>query len=194
MTILKVIVISRTPLILSKPKATLVINDFKNLKTIANYFIDVDTVYCCLGTTIKKVKTKSAFKAVDFDLPITLASIAKEKGVKKFIVLSSLGADADSKNFYLRTKGEMEHEVAKFQFQKVAFLRPSVLIGSRKEFRLGERLMIMLLILITPLLRGKLKKYRPIRAEAVAKAMIHIAQSLNNNKVYQSEELVWLGT
>ena len=88
----------------------------------------------------------------------------------------------------------MERDVAQYQFQKLAFLRPSILIGPRKEFRLGERLMILMMVLITPLLRGKLKKYRAINAQSVAKAMIHIAQSLNNNRVYESAELVWLGT
>ena len=117
-TILKIIVISRTPVPVTKPKVEVVISDFKNLKTIANYFTNAETVYCCIGTTMGKVKTHEAFKTVDYDLPIALARMANEKGVRKFIALSSLGADPDSKNFYLRTKGEMERDVAQYQLQK----------------------------------------------------------------------------
>ena len=193
-TVLNITVISRTPIAVSKPKMKVVVSDLKNLKTISTFFNEADTIFCCLGTTIKKVKTKEAFKAVDYDLPLAIARMAKEKGVKKFIALSSLGADPESRNFYLRTKGEMERDIAVYQFQKLAFLRPSMLIGPRKEFRFAERMMLMLMVLITPFLRGKLKKYRAINAQSVAKAMIHISQSLNNNRVYESEELVWLGT
>lgn len=193
-TVQKIIVFTRSPLTISLPKIKNIVTDFTNLNELATHFMGSTVLYCCIGTTIKKVKTKEAFKAVDYDLPVQLAGLAKEKGVKKFIALSSLGADANSKNFYLRTKGEMERDVLKYKFQKLAFLRPSVLIGNRKEVRPGERFLIFMLRLTTPLLRGKLKKYRPIQAEAVAKAMLNVSKSLNNNHFYESEELVWLGS
>lgn len=193
-TVQKITVFARSQLTVISPKLKVVITDFKNLKEIADYFTDATVLYCCLGTTIKKVKTKEAFKAIDYDLPVRLARLASEKGIRKFIGLSSLGADANSKNFYLRTKGEMERDVMQYQFQKSAFLRPSVLLGPRKEFRLGERLLIGMLRSITPFMRGKLKKYRPIQAEAVANAMVNVSKSLNNNHFYESEELVWLGS
>ena len=194
LAVLKIIVFVRNRIAVTSPKVEIVITDFKDLKEIAPYFNDAGILYCCLGTTMRKAKTKEAFKVVDYDLPVNLARLASKNEIRKFIVLSSLGADVDSTNFYLRTKGEMERDVGQFRFQKLGFLRPSFLLGHRKEFRIAERIMIVLMILILPFLRGKWKKYRPIHADAVAKAMINISNSLNNNRIYQSEELVWLGS
>lgn len=192
-TVLNITVFTRSAYKVNSAKVNSVITDFKDLNSIAHYFKNATVLYCCLGTTIKKAKTKEAFKVVDFEIPVKLAQLASQQGVKKFIALSSLGADANSANFYLSTKGQMERGVAQFHFQKIAFLRPSVLLGKRKEFRLGERIMIAVMKLMSPLLRGKLLKYRPIQAEAVARAMINISNSLNNNTIYESAELVWLG-
>jgi len=194
MTVLKITVFTRKSLSVTSQKVQQIITDFKNLKDIQDYFKGASVLYCCIGTTIRKAKTKDAFKAVDYDLPVNLARIANEMHVEKFIALSSIGADAESSNFYFRTKGEMERDVAKHQFKKLAFLRPSFLIGNRVKYRFGERMVMILFFLFKGFLIGKFKKYRPISAQSVAKAMISASFSLNNNRVYESEELIWMGS
>ncbi len=192
LTVLNITVFSRKPLTIENEKVRVVITDFSNLNSLAHYFTGCTVLYCCLGTTLRKAGSKEAFRAVDYDMVLTIASIASQQNVKKFIAISSLGADAGSSNFYLRTKGEMERDVSMLKFQKIAFLRPSFLLGDRNEFRLGEKAMIAGMVLLKPFFRGRLVKYKPIESAAVAKAMINISNSLNNNRVYESGELLWL--
>ncbi len=192
-SIKKVIVFSRRPLDLKDAKLEVVETDFDNYKPLAKYFQEADVLFCCIGTTIKVAGSKEAFRKVDFEIPVKLAELSSKNGIKSFIVISSLGADFDSRNFYLKTKGEMEQEVAKFKFVKLAFVRPSMLLGPRKEFRLGERIGQFAMTLFTPLLVGIFKKFRPIHETVVAKAMIQISNSASNQKIYESAELDWLG-
>lgn len=152
-----------------------------------------DCLFCCLGSTIRKAGSREAFRAIDYGLVLNLARIAAENKVKHLLVISSIGADASSGNFYLRTKGEMEHGLQQLPFQRLSILRPSVLTGPRKEFRLGEKTGIVLATLISPLLMGRLKKYRPIHAAVVAKAMIRLSESENTQMVYESDVLQALG-
>jgi len=134
-----------------------------------------DIFFCCLGTTIKKAGSKETFRAIDYELVLQLATLARQRGCRQFVGISSLGADKNSSNFYLRTKGEMEDSVAKLGFDSCTFLRPSLLLGARQEKRTGEKMGIMLASLLGPLMLGPLKKYRAIQAETVAKAMIALA-------------------
>ncbi len=134
------------------------------------------TVICCLGTTIKKAGSKEAFKKIDFDLPLTFAQFAQQKGAQQFILVSSIGADAQSSVFYLRTKGELEERIKSLSFKSTTILRPAGLVGPRKEFRLGEVIGNSIGGLISPLLVGSLKNYRPIQAQTVAKVIIEKAK------------------
>lgn len=136
-----------------------------------------DDVFCCIGTTIRKAGSQEAFRAVDYDIPVKAAEIALQNGVKQFIVMSSLGANAQSSNFYLRTKGEMELAVLTIGLPRVFVVRPSMLLGNRKEVRVGEKIGQWLIIALGPLLIGGLKKYRGITSQQVAKAMVHLANS-----------------
>lgn len=95
-------------------------------------------VFCALGTTIRKAGSQEAFRRIDLELPLRSAEEALKAGAEQFVVVSSVGADPASKNFYLRTKGELERELAKLPFKAVHILRPSLLVGRRTEFRLGE--------------------------------------------------------
>lgn len=97
-------------------------------------------VISCLGTTIKKAGSREAFRRVDFEAPLMLAKFAKESGAGQFLSVSSLGADARSRVFYSRVKGELEEAVKALQIPSTVFFRPSLLLGDRKEFRLGERI------------------------------------------------------
>lgn len=151
-----------------------------NFNEIANLpCIDAKIVFCCLGTTIKNAKTKEAFKKVDYDYVVKLAKLAEKSGVEKFLVISSIGANAQSKNFYLRTKGEMEETITQCQIPSIFILRPSILFGKRKEFRLGEKMGKLMMRLFTYFLFGRMKKYRGIEASTVAKAMINLAKETN---------------
>ena len=132
---------------------------------------------CALGTTLKVAGSASAFVAVDRDLVIRIAKAAFAAGAHHAIVVSSVGADPQSKNLYLRTKGEMEAGVAAIGFSRCDFLRPGLLIGDRQETRFGEKLGQRFSPLIDPLLRGALKRYRSIDARDVAEAAVILATS-----------------
>jgi uncharacterized protein YbjT (DUF2867 family) len=132
-------------------------------------------VYCALGTTIRKAGSKAAFLRVDFDYPVTLARRAAALGARRFLIVSSVAADPASPNFYLKTKGEMEREIAALPFDAVHIFRPSFLIGEREESRPGEKAGIVLARLFWFALIGPVRKYRAVPAEAVATAMVRAA-------------------
>lgn len=194
-TVKKIIVLSRRPLEFENPKVQIILTDFTRLQTVQNKVEGADVIYCCIGTTIKKAGSRDTFRKVDYQIPYDLASMASRAGIPKLIIISSIGANPGSKNFYLRVKGEMERDIsADFRFQKLAFLRPSLLVGDRQEFRFGERLMQLMMSLFSFAFVGRFSRFRPVTDQTVAKAMISISNSVNNQKVYESVELPWLGT
>ena len=152
-----------------------------------------DDCFCCLGTTMNKVKTREAFRNVDFGLVVKIAEIASKNGVRSFIVVSSLGANASSSNFYLRTKGEMEEAIQKIPFEKICIVRPSILIGRRGEFRIGESVGILFSRLLSPLMLGPLRKYKPIKTKTLVKAMMKLANTNQKKIIFESDELQELG-
>lgn len=193
-TVKKITVLTRRPLELDHPKVEVCITDFNRLQSVQSRVAGADVLYCCVGTTIKKAGSREAFRQVDYQVPYNLASLAAKSGITKLIVISSIGANPTSKNFYLRVKGEMERDIiSDFRFQKLAFLRPSLLLGVRQEFRFGERLMQFLMALLSFAFVGRLARFRPVTDETVAKSMISISNSVNNQKIYESVELSWLG-
>ncbi|HBY63847.1 MAG TPA: oxidoreductase [Solibacterales bacterium] len=134
-------------------------------------------VFCALGTTIRKAGSQAAFRRVDLDYPQTLAQCAAARGSRRFLAVSSVGADAGSNNFYLRTKGEMERAVTAAGLEATHFFRPSFLIGERIEDRWGERIGIAAARAFGFLFVGGLKRYRAVTAETVAAAMVRSALS-----------------
>lgn len=153
------------------PKVDEFIIDFEKLDDYRD-LIKGDDLFCCLGTTIKVAGSEAAFRRVDYEWVRWCAVCAYENHVKNFIVISSLGANADSKNFYLKTKGEMEKAVSAFNFDKTVILRPSMLLGDRKEFRLGELIGKFFMILFSVFIP---KRYKAVESEDVAAAMIKAA-------------------
>lgn len=135
-----------------------------------------DDFFCTIGTTIKKAGSQQAFRKVDFEYPKAFATIALQNNVKQFLIISSLGADAYSGNFYLKTKGEIQDFLKNCAFESVSVLQSSLLLGNRKEFRLGEKIGEFFMRTFSFVFHGNLKKYKPIQSEAVAKAMFDIAQ------------------
>jgi uncharacterized protein YbjT (DUF2867 family) len=135
--------------------------------------------YCALGTTIKTAGSQAAFRAIDHDAVIAFAKSARAAGVTRFAVVSALGADATSRSFYSRVKGEMERDLRRLGFETLVIARPSLLVGSRSGLgqpeRVGERLAQVVTAPIAPLIP---KAVRPIRSEAVAAAMVQALHTL----------------
>ena len=132
--------------------------------------------YCCIGTTIKDAGSEQAFRASDIDAVLHFAQAAKALQVKRFIVVSSVGADTASKRFYLRTKGEMEAALTEVGFPSLDILQPSLLLGPRKQFRTAEFAAALLAPVVNPFLVGAREQYRAIQGEVVARAMLGAAR------------------
>jgi uncharacterized protein YbjT (DUF2867 family) len=153
-------------------------------------FLTGDELYSALGTTIKKAGSKAAQFKVDYTYQYEAAKAAAENGVKKYLLVSSAGANYKSGNFYLRTKGSLDEKVQQLGFEQIFIFRPSILVGLRSEKRLGETIGIKIAGTITKIIPA-LKKYRPIEASRVAEAMIKSANQIISNKflIYQPEEI-----
>ena len=136
-----------------------------------------DHVYICLGTTIKKAGNQSEFKKVDFDYCLSFAKKAREVGATKISLISSVGANPYVNNFYLRTKGEVEEEIKKIDFQVINIFRPSLLLGRRDESRFLEKVGQNLSSFINLFLIGPLRKYRSVKASNVAYCMANYEQN-----------------
>jgi uncharacterized protein YbjT (DUF2867 family) len=132
---------------------------------------------CCLGTTIKQAGSEQAFKAVDIDSVMAFAKTAKAAQAQRFVVVSSALADPKSKNFYLRTKGEMEVALMGIGFASLDILQPSILLGWRGEIRPLELAASVLMPLVNPVLTGKREPLRGISARTVAAAMVGVTRS-----------------
>lgn len=150
--------------------------DFENLSPLQNT-PQFDLAFCCLGTTIKKAGSKAAFEKVDFQYTCQFAQLAKQHGCHRFAVISSVGANANKGGFYLETKGRMEECLRDMNWPSLYLFRPSLLIGKRQEFRIGEQIGGVFSKLFSPLLQGALHRYRPIKMDMVASAMNAITTS-----------------
>jgi len=171
------------------PKLTEHIIDFDKIDSYSE-LIKGDDFFCTIGTTIKKAGSKEAFRKVDFEYPMQFATIALKNGIKQFLLISSVGADPSSGNFYLRTKGEIELFLKNAGFESVSIVQPSLLLGDRKEFRFGEKLGAVFMKAFSFLFIGGLKKYKPIQASIVAKALYVIAQKNTVGfQIYKSDAL-----
>ncbi|MHA6495209.1 oxidoreductase [Pseudomonas borbori] len=147
----------------------------------------VHTAFCCLGTTIKQAGSQEAFRAVDHDLVLAFAERARALGARHLLVISALGADATSSVFYNRVKGEMENALKAMDWPQLTLVRPSLLLGPRSEFRLGERL-------AAPLMRWLPGKYRGIEATVLARALWRLAlEEEDGVRVIESDQLRRLG-
>jgi len=163
--------------------------DFDQLSSHAQYF-RADDVFCCLGTTIKQAGSEEAFRRVDFGYVTEAAHIAAAEGAEQFGLVSALGADAGSRVFYNRVKGEAEDAVRALPFRSVHILRPSLLLGERKEFRLGERIAEAAAWALGPLMRGSLSRFRPVHSRAVAAVLVRLAGERSSGvKIVESDRI-----
>ncbi len=190
----QVLIVTRKPLVIINPKIQeITLGNYKSYNFSETNISDVH-VFCCLGTTIKKAGTKDEFKKVDYELPLEVGNWAISKDIQTFVVISSIGANPDTKNFYLKTKGELEEALKLLGFDHLYILRPSLLLGERNEFRLGEEIAKMFSGVLNLTLRGSFKKYKPISAVKVAKAMVFLANSDNKDIIFESDKLEMLST
>jgi len=148
--------------------------DLGELETVSD-LLHLDDVFCCLGTTIKRAGSQPAFRLVDHAFVVGLARAGLRAGAKQFLLVSAIGADPKSPVFYSRVKGETEAAIRKLPYRSIQIFRPSLLLGERAEFRLGERIAMLGAPVLPALLFGRLRRYRPIQAATVARAMVTIA-------------------
>lgn len=187
-------VLVRRRLELEHPKLEQHVVDWEQLEAQKDLFRDVDDVYCCLGTTIKKAGSQENFRQVDFHYPVRAAKLAKEQGVSQMLVISSMGADAGSRVFYSRTKGEMEDALSAIGLRALHIFRPSLILGDRKEKRLGEQLAAHAMTFLDRWMKGRVDKYRAIQASTIARAMMNIALvQTSGNHVYSNDVIHVLG-
>ena len=172
------------------PKLDVRVKDFEKLEE--NDFDIADDLFCCLGTTIKKAKSKDNFERVDLEYPLRIASLAKKRGIPNFHVISAVGSNKKSLFFYSRVKGAMEEGLIEMELPHLFIYRPSLLTGKRAEFRFGERLSEGVFLLLNPLLKGPFKRIRPIEAEQLAFAMYHYAihNTKNNVTIYKTLDIL----
>ena len=173
------------------PKVEIIKTDFNNLQ---NHKEDVkgDDCFFCIGTTKKNSSDKDEYRRVELDIPKEIAKIAKLNLVNSFIFVSAIYANPNSSGDYVKFKGLVEEELKRLNFPKLALMRPSFLMGDRKEKRVGEKIGIFVFKLLSPLLLGPLKKMRPINAETVAKAMIRAANENLEKNIFESNEIAEL--
>ena len=169
-------------------KIEIIKTDFNNLK---NHDEDIkgDDCFFCIGTTKQNSPDKNEYKRIERDMPVEIAEIAKANLVNSFVYVSSGFADSKNSGAYLRYKGEVEEELKKLNFTKLGIMRPSFLLGNRKEKRFGEKIGIFLFKLLSPLFLGPLKKMKPIHSEKVAKVMIKISNGDFKQHVFESNEI-----
>ena len=172
-------------------KIEIINTDFNNL---SNHKEDIngDDCFFCIGTTKKNTPDKDEYRRIEYDIPVEIAKIAKSNSINSFFYVSSGFADSKSSSAYLKNKGQVEEELIKLNFSILGIMRPSFLVGNRKEKRPGEEVGIFFFKIFSPLLLGPLKKMRPIQSEKVAKVMIKVANENLEKTIFESNEIVEL--
>jgi uncharacterized protein YbjT (DUF2867 family) len=171
--------------------------DFQNATAVAAEIPEGTAVaFCCLGTTMKQAGSKEAFRAVDHDAVLAFGKAALERGARRFLLVSSVGARTNTANFYLRTKGEVEEALARLGYAQLTILRPSFIDdeGARRDGRAAERLFLPLAQVVFAVV-GRTRRYAPISADVIARAMVRLAFDETTDRVrrLESDELHRLG-
>ena len=173
---------------ISDLKVEVIKTNFNNLQ---NHKEDIkgDDCFFCIGTTKQNSPDENEYRRVELDVPKEIAQIAKSNLVISFVFVSSGYADPKSSGDYLKFKGEVEEELKKLNFPKLGIMRPSFLLGDRKEKRIGEKIGIFVFKLLSPLFLGPLKKMKPIHSAIVAKGMIAIIHNDSSKTIFESNEI-----
>lgn len=180
---------NRRKLNIQHPKYEEHIIDFDELENYADWIVG-DDVFCCLGTTRKKAGSKAAFSKVDYTYVLEAAKVAAKNKANQFLLVSAVGADKDSMFFYNQIKGEIEVAVQQLNYWSIHIFRPSLLLGSRDEFRIAEKLATYASGIFNLVTDRLAPKYSAVHGEQVAKAMILAAQRIDNGIfIYESDEI-----
>jgi uncharacterized protein YbjT (DUF2867 family) len=178
--------LTRTELNMSHPKLVEIKVDYSKLEEVKSQ-LGADDIFCCLGTTMAKAKTKKKFREIDFVYPLSLAELTSDAGAQQFMLVSALGADKRSSVYYNAVKGEVEDAVSKMNFQSIHIFRPSLLLGMREEKRPGEdaaKLVYRIFWFLIP------DKYKAIEAVKVAEAMqYHADRDRTGVFIHESREM-----
>ena len=182
-------VVGRNPFHLQHDKINNIVIDFEDVSSISNSITGSEAVFVSIGTTMSKVNgDKIKYKSVDFDIIFNIANACKQKNINQFIYVSSLGANANSSNFYLRLKGEIDEAVAKLNLNSTSVFRPSVLLGKRNESRPGEKIMQFVMPLLDFMIPSNSKA---IKAEDVAKSMLNTTKNYKTGlHIYQYSQII----
>lgn len=170
-----IISLVRNPTNTNHPKLVEKVISFDELSKVSIESTLLDS-YCCLGTTIAKAKTKDNFYKVDFTYCYEFAKLSKSLGISNFCIVTAIGSDPKSKVFYSKVKGDVEKAISGIGFCSTNIVRPSLLLGERQEFRLGEVIFSKISWFLEPIFMGELKKYKPIQGKQVANIMIQITK------------------
>lgn len=190
----EILVLTRRKINNNSPKIKQLIIDFDEIDKYRDELIG-DDVFCCLGSTIKKTPDLKTYKKIDYQYPLDVAKIAFKNGAKTYHIISSMGANPKSSIFYARTKGEIERDLQAIPYQNICIYRPGLLDGNRIEERKTENILIGFMRIMNHILIGPLSKYRSIKIEKVASAMLRQAnKNLNGVFIYNSEEIEKLGS
>ena len=187
----KIKIFVRSKPTINDPKIEIIETDFSNLQ---NHKEDIkgDDCFFCIGTTKKNSPDKNEYRRVELHIPKEIAKIAKANSLNSFVFVSSGYADSKSSGDYLKYKGLVEEELKELNFPKLGIMRPSFLLGDRKEKRIGEKTGIFVFNLLSPLFLGPLKKMKPIHSEIVARSMIKFANEDLKKNTFESNEIVEL--
>ena len=173
---------------MNNPKVEIIKTDFNNLERYKDK-IKGDDCFFCIGTTKKDTPDKDEYRRIEYNIPVDVAKIAKVNSVNSFFYISSIGANANASSDYLKNKGQVEEELKNLNFSKLAIIRPSLLVGNRKSFRLGEIIFTPIMNTLTIFAFGSLKKYKPIKIENVVKATLYISKNESKEIIFESDEL-----
>ena len=184
----KIKIFSRKEIKISNPKIETFIIDFKELEKNKGY-INGDDCFFIIGTTRRATPQKRDYIDVELNLPVKIAKIARDNNIKSFIYVSSGGANADSRNLYLQNKGKAEKEIINLSFDFTAIIQPSLLLGDRKENRVGERIAKSIFKNLSFIFVGKLRPFKAIHASNVAKAIMHITKNQLKDLFFTSDKL-----
>jgi len=176
---------------IQNPKIEIIETKFDNLEILSPE-IKGDDCFFCIGTTKKNSPDKTEYQRVELELPKKIANLAKQNNLQSFIFVSSGYANSKSSGDYLKFKGLVEEELISLEFNNLGILRPSFLVGNRKEKRIGEKIGIIVFKILSPLMVGPLKRMKPIHVKTVAGAMIKIAQLEIKQTIFESDEIVKL--
>lgn len=187
----QILVITRRPLTQQHDKLQTIIADNNTLLQV-EAALRADMVFCCLGTTIKKAGNQDNFYRIDHDYPVQLATLARAHGATHFALISAIGANANSRIFYNKVKGETERDVIALGYEQCHIVRPSLILGERMEKRFGEDIMKKFSSILNPLLIGKAQKYRAIHAKTIAQAMVDkmLNTSITGTYIHENNHLL----